>query len=75
MAIVLVLLNGGNNGVRVYDLRLRNGRYDLRAQEWLGFGGRVLTEQQTGTTTVDFVDNVTYSSARVRPPARCAVAR
>ena len=52
-------LNDGQGGQRRYGLRYRDGRYDRNTGDFLGFGKRVLTDLDTGETTIDFYDNVT----------------
>ncbi|XYH97990.1 RHS repeat-associated core domain-containing protein [Sorangium sp. So ce1128] len=54
-------VNDGANGGRTMTLAYRNGRYDASARTWLGFGARILRDNDTGATAIDFTDNVTYS--------------
>jgi RHS repeat-associated protein len=52
-------VNDGAGGQRRYGLQYRDGRYDRLTQQFLGFGKRILTDLDTGETTIDVYDNVT----------------
>jgi RHS repeat-associated protein len=53
-------LNDGQGGQRRFGLRYRDGRYDRRGYGFLGFAERILTDLDTGATTVTFYDNETF---------------
>lgn len=54
-------VNDGANRGRTRTLAYRNGRYDASARAWLGFGARIVRDDDTGATAIDFTDNVTYA--------------
>ena len=52
-------VNDGQGGVRRFDVRYRDGRYDRRGHGFLGFGERIVTDLDTNAGTATFYDNVT----------------
>jgi RHS repeat-associated protein len=46
-----------------------NGRFDLRGRGWLGFGRRVVVDEQTGATTMTEFDNTSTVADTQTPPA------
>ncbi len=52
-------VNDGQGGQRAYKLQYRDGRYDRVLGQWLGFGKRIVSDVETGQTTIEFFDNVT----------------
>jgi RHS repeat-associated protein len=56
-------VNNGADSLRHFSVRYRDGRYHRRDRSFLGFAQRIVTELETGATTADFYDNVTYDEA------------
>ncbi|QSQ21250.1 VCBS repeat-containing protein [Pyxidicoccus parkwayensis] len=57
----------GSGGTRSYQLRYRDGRYDLHGRGWLGFGELITTETATGVGTAKLFDNVTLGASKTYP--------
>jgi RHS repeat-associated protein len=45
-------------GFNVVHYRYNSGRFDVRGRGWLGFAGRTMVDDQTGTTTTTTYDNI-----------------
>ncbi len=59
-------VNDGQNGVRRFGVRYRDGRYDRRGFGFLGFGERIVTDLDTNAGTATFYDNVTLAKVGER---------
>ena len=46
-------------GFNILHYRYSGGRFDVRGRGWLGFAGRTIVDDQTGTTTTTTYDNTT----------------
>ncbi|XWJ68823.1 RHS repeat-associated core domain-containing protein [Sorangium cellulosum] len=53
-------LNNGADRQRRFEVSYRDGRYHRLGRGFLGFGERIVTDLDTGATTMDVYDHVTY---------------
>ncbi|AUX35802.1 MULTISPECIES: RHS repeat-associated core domain-containing protein [Sorangium] len=53
-------LNNGANRPRRFEVSYRDGRYHRLGRGFLGFGGRIVTDVDTGAAALDVYDHVTF---------------
>jgi hypothetical protein len=53
-------LSNGQGGRRHFGVHYRDGRYDRLGRRFLGFGERILLDEDTGAGTAEFYDNTTF---------------
>jgi RHS repeat-associated protein len=70
-----VAVTSGDNQRRSFSLRYRDGRFDRSGHGFLGFGTVIRRDDDTGRTSIEQFDNVTYDDAIRAYPYAGRVAR
>src|SRR5262249_23472125 len=55
-------LNNGQGRLRHFSVHFRDGRYDRKGRQFLGFGEQIVLDEDTGAGSAKFYDNITFDS-------------